>query len=89
MFFRFLQFEFKLYQENPELASTIVMCAASSGLVGARCLFITEDLGRVNPVIAAGLSEYQWMSVAWIAGGVFLLLWNSNHLLRRSLSNAI
>lgn len=49
--------------------------------------FIVE-FWRVNPVIGAGLTEYQWMSAALIACGLFLLLWNSRVLLRRRLHDA-
>ena len=49
--------------------------------------FIVE-FWRVNPVIAAGLTEYQWMSAILIAIGVSLLIWNPNTWPRHGLSNA-
>jgi phosphatidylglycerol:prolipoprotein diacylglycerol transferase len=49
--------------------------------------FIVEFL-RVNPVIGAGLTEYQWMSAVLIGAGLYLLLWKSHFLVSRRLRDA-
>jgi len=41
--------------------------------------FIVE-FWRVNPVVGAGLTEYQWMSAILVAIGIFLTIWQANGL---------
>ena len=58
-------------------------------LILAGLMRFTVEFWRVNPVIGAGLTEYQWMSAALIASGLFLLLWKSQFLVRRSPRDAV
>ena len=44
--------------------------------------FIVE-FWRVNPVVTAGLTEYQWMSAILVAIGIFATFWQSNGFMNR------
>ena len=48
--------------------------------------FIVE-FWRVNPVVAAGLTEYQWMSAVLVAIGIVATFWQSNGLFSHRFMN--
>jgi phosphatidylglycerol:prolipoprotein diacylglycerol transferase len=48
--------------------------------------FIVE-FWRVNPVVGAGLTEYQWMSAILVAIGIIATFWQSNGVFSRDFMN--
>jgi phosphatidylglycerol:prolipoprotein diacylglycerol transferase len=49
-------------------------------LILAGSMRFLVEFWRVNPVVAAGLTEYQWMSVILVVIGIFLMCWQRTSL---------
>jgi phosphatidylglycerol---prolipoprotein diacylglyceryl transferase len=56
-------------------------------LILAGSMRFVVEFWRVNPVVGAGLTEYQWMSAILIAIGIFSTIWQSSGLFSHSLLN--
>jgi phosphatidylglycerol:prolipoprotein diacylglycerol transferase len=56
-------------------------------LILAGSMRFVVEFWRVNSVVGAGLTEYQWMSAILIAIGIFSTIWQSSGLFSHSLLN--
>ena len=71
-----LQLELKRYDQDPEVASTIVMGAALGGFIGARLLFILEEWEHfLRAPLALLLSGSGFSWYGGLLGGGFVTAW--------------
>ena len=56
-------------------------------LILAGSMRLIVEFWRVNPVVARGLTEYQWISAALVAIGICLIVWRRDRLFSHGLFN--